>query len=36
MKKQKNFLILAILLGLTGIAIGSATIFSLLSDFTGQ
>ena len=36
MKKQKNFLILAILLGLAGIAIGSATIFSLVSEFSGQ
>ena len=36
MKKQKNFLILAILLGLAGIAIGSVTIFSLLSQFTGE
>ena len=35
MKKQKNFLILAILLGLAGIAIGSATIFSLQSEFSG-
>ena len=36
MKKQKNFLILAILLGLAGITIGSATIFSLLSQFSGE
>tara|TARA_B110000014_G_scaffold134206_1_gene92783 strand:+ start:2145 stop:2255 length:111 start_codon:yes stop_codon:yes gene_type:complete len=36
MKNQKNFLILAILLGLAGIAIGSATIFSLLSQFIGE
>ena len=35
MKKQKNFLILAILLGLAGIVIGSASIFSLLSQFAG-
>ena len=32
MAKKKNFLILAILLGLAGITIGSITIFSMLSE----
>tara|TARA_Y100000817_G_C16751270_1_gene497127 strand:+ start:91 stop:201 length:111 start_codon:yes stop_codon:yes gene_type:complete len=36
MKKQKNFLILAILLGLAGIVIGSVSIFSIVQQFTGQ
>jgi len=35
MKKQKNFLILAILLGLAGIVIGSVSIFSIVTQFTG-
>ena len=36
MKNQKNFLILAILLGLAGIVIGSATIFSMITKFPIQ
>ena len=32
MKKQKKFLILAILVGITGVGIGAITIFSMVSE----
>ena len=34
MGNKKNFLILAILLGLAGIAIGSITIFTMLNELS--
>jgi hypothetical protein len=34
MPNRKNFLILAILLGLAGIVIGSVTIFSMLKELS--
>jgi len=32
MKKQKKFLILAILVGIIGVGIGAVTIFSMVSE----
>ena len=34
MANRKNFLILAILLGITGIVIGSITIFSMVKELS--